>query len=218
MPTSAIHGATSSGSSGSSVNRFADMSSEEFLKVLVTELQNQDPLSPSDSTKVLEQLSSIRNIESQTQLQNSFQDLVSQNSVSSASRLIGQYVVGKDEDFNDVSGVAKSMRIEDGKPILIVDDGSATGARVPIASVSEVYDLSDVDSQVTQSLLTSMLVLNSNDLIGRGVEGKDADGVTRSGIVTGVSLEDNELMVELDTGFAIPATGITRFTNNDNSQ
>jgi flagellar hook assembly protein FlgD len=164
---------------------------------------------------VLEQLSSIRNIESQTRLQSSFQDLVSQNSVSSASRLIGQYVVGKDEIFNDVSGVAQSMRIENGKPILVVDDGSATGARVPIDNVSEVFDLGDYDSQVTQSLLTSMLVLNSNDLIGRGVEGTDADGVTRSGIVTGVSLQDNELMVELDTGFAIPATGLTRFTSTE---
>jgi flagellar basal-body rod modification protein FlgD len=215
MPTSAINGTSSSNAASTSVNRFADMSSEEFLKVLVTELQNQDPLNPSDSTKVLEQLSSIRNIESQTRLQSSFQDLVSQNSVSSASRLIGQYVVGKDENFNDVSGVAQSMRIENGKPILVVDDGSATGARVPIDNVSEVFDLGDYDSQVTQSLLTSMLVLNSNDLIGRGVEGTDADGVTRSGIVTGVSLQDNELMVELDTGFAIPATGLTRFTSTE---
>ncbi|QNN21447.1 hypothetical protein HED60_03890 [Planctomycetales bacterium ZRK34] len=215
MPTSAVDSTTSSASASSSVNRFAEMDSEEFLKVLITELQNQDPLNPSDSTKVLEQLSSIRNIESQTQLQSQLESLVSQNSVSSASRMIGQYVVGKDEDFNDVSGIVESMRIEDGEPILVVNDGSATGARVPADSVSEVYDLSDYDSQVTQSLLTSMLVLNSNDLIGRGVEGTDADGETRSGIVTGVSLEDDELMVELDTGFAVPATNITRFTDGN---
>ena len=215
MPTSAVDSTTSSASASSSVNRFAEMDSEEFLKVLITELQNQDPLNPSDSTKVLEQLSSIRNIESQTQLQSQLESLVSQNSVSSASRMIGQYVVGKDEDFNDVSGIVESMRIEDGEPILVVNDGSATGARVPADSVSEVYDLSDYDSQVTQSLLTSMLVLNSNDLIGRGVEGTDADGETRSGIVTGVSLQDDELMVELDTGFAVPATNITRFTDGN---
>ena len=213
MSTSAVDATSSSSSTSTSVNRFADMTSEEFLKVLITELQNQDPLNPSDSTKVLEQLSSIRNIESQTQLQSQLESLVSQNSVSSASRLIGQYVVGLDEDLNEVSGVVESMRIEDGEPILIVNDGSATGARVPSGNVSEVYDLSDYDTAVTQSLLTSMLVLNSNDLIGRGVEGTDADGETRSGIVTGVSLEDNDLMIELDTGYSVPATNITRFTD-----
>ena len=47
------------GSSG-----FSAMDSEEFVKIIFTELQNQDPFQPNDSSALLEQLNSIRSIES----------------------------------------------------------------------------------------------------------------------------------------------------------
>ena len=53
-------------------NRFAELSTEDFMRVLFTELQNQDPLKPQDSSKMLEQLSSLRNIESQLTQQHVF--------------------------------------------------------------------------------------------------------------------------------------------------
>ena len=37
-------------------SRFNDMSSEEFMKIIFTELQQQDPFKPNDSSALLEQL------------------------------------------------------------------------------------------------------------------------------------------------------------------
>ena len=51
------------GSVGAS-SGFGALDSEEFLNIMFTELQNQDPFEPNDSSALLEQLNSIRSIES----------------------------------------------------------------------------------------------------------------------------------------------------------
>ena len=58
----AAAGVQAGGASGAS--SFSSMNSEEFVKIIFTELQNQDPFQPNDSSALLEQLNSIRSIES----------------------------------------------------------------------------------------------------------------------------------------------------------
>ena len=38
------------------------LGSEEFLKIILTELTSQDPLSPNDTSALLDQISTIRSI------------------------------------------------------------------------------------------------------------------------------------------------------------
>ncbi len=115
---------------------FAAMSSDEFIKVLISELSNQDPLKPTDSTALMEQLSSLRNIESQLTLQKSLTSLVSQNAISSASGLLGKLVAGLNSDNRTVSGLVVGIRVQDGKPILELDTGYALAAD----RVTEIVD------------------------------------------------------------------------------
>ena len=105
------------------VNRMADLSSEEFIQILITELQNQDPFNPSDTNAMLEQISSIRNIESQMDLQTRLEDLVSQNQMSAAGGLIGKYVEGLNASNNNVSGVVTSIKLSGDEIILELDSG-----------------------------------------------------------------------------------------------
>ncbi len=46
----------------------ADVDLDQFLGLLITELQNQDPLNPMDNSQMLEQISQIRQIGSTTKL------------------------------------------------------------------------------------------------------------------------------------------------------
>lgn len=137
MPTSAIGQTASTATGGSSINRFAEMSSEEFLEVLMTELQNQDPLNPSDSTKVLEQLSSIRNIESQIKLNDQIEALVSQNQFAAAGGLIGKLVAGLDDGNNEAVGLVTSVRLADDKVYLELD----TGQSLRMSRVTQIADM-----------------------------------------------------------------------------
>lgn len=118
----------SSTTAASSENRFAELSSSEFIKVLISELSNQDPLKPTDSTALMEQLSSLRNIESQLTLQKSLESLVSQNSIASASGLMGKLVAGLDDQNRTISGLVTGIRVKDGKPILELDSGRSLAA------------------------------------------------------------------------------------------
>jgi len=104
-------------------NPFANMESGEFVQLLVQQLSNQDPSNPEDSSKILEQLSSIRNIESQLELQDQLKNLVSQNEVAKASGMIGKVVEGVDSSNDSVKGQVTSVRVQDDKALLELDTG-----------------------------------------------------------------------------------------------
>lgn len=113
---------------------FASLSSEDFISVMITELTNQDPLEPNDSQAILEQLSSLRNIESDLAMQESLEALVNQNSIAQAGGLIGQLVSGLTENNDNVTGLVNSVRVVDGEAVLQLDDGSS----LPLDRVTEI--------------------------------------------------------------------------------
>ena len=85
-------------------SQFGDLRSEDFIKIIFTELSNQDPFAPNDSAALLNQLSSIRSIESDMNLTRRLDSLVSENQMASASNLITRFVGGLTDDARRVSG------------------------------------------------------------------------------------------------------------------
>ncbi len=117
-------------------NRFEELNSEEFLRIIFTELQNQDPMQPSDTKALLEQLNSIRQIESDLQLTRSIETLVTENQLATAGGLIGSYVSGRTTDFDRAEGWVVSAGRRDDQVVLGLDDGR----EVPIDNLDEVLD------------------------------------------------------------------------------
>ena len=187
------------------------MSSGEFLSIILAELSNQDPLAPNDTAAILEQLSSIRNIETQTQLDDKLNELVTQNSISTSANFIGKFVKGLDANNNSAEGIVESLSVREGEPVLNLAGGKELAAE----RVTEVEDLGDLDTQVVQQLLANLQVLDSGTLIGRDVVGAvpSVDGGTRqvSGRVTGVSVVDGQIQLELDTLETLPLGGVKSF-------
>lgn len=148
---SAIDSATGSGGVQSSTNAFSGITSEEFLKVLFSELTNQDPLQPNDTAAILEQISTIRSIETDLSLQTSIESLVSQNEFASAGAMIGKLVSGLTEDGRVLQGVVSSvvnsrngafLKYGDGSGVLLKDvleirDAPAAGAPVVVGGDEE---------------------------------------------------------------------------------
>ncbi|MBX3386099.1 MAG: hypothetical protein KF768_05985 [Phycisphaeraceae bacterium] len=133
MVSSIVNNAGSSaGTSGP--NRFGDLSSEQFLKIIFTELQRQDPLQPNDSSKLLEQLSSIRSIQSDLELSSRLEALVGQNQLATAGSLIGKRIIGLDENFLRISGTVVGVNKTRDGAVLRLDNGF----RVPFANVEQM--------------------------------------------------------------------------------
>jgi flagellar basal-body rod modification protein FlgD len=118
-------GGTSPDATQAAGGAFGSLKTGDFLKVMMSELSHQDPFQPQDSSKLLEQFSSLRNIESQLSLQDSIQSLVLQNQVSSAGGMIGKLVAGLDADNDQVAGLVTSVLVQNGKVMLELDTGKS---------------------------------------------------------------------------------------------
>ncbi|MEM1109909.1 MAG: flagellar hook capping FlgD N-terminal domain-containing protein [Planctomycetota bacterium] len=105
-------------------NPFAEVSSEEWLNIILEELSNQDPFEPNDTSATLEQLNSLRSIESDISLQDQLQSLVLQNSIGQAGSLIGREVEGLSNSGLNVTGIVSSVRVVDGESQLQLESGS----------------------------------------------------------------------------------------------
>ncbi len=92
-----------------SPNGFSSLSSADFIRIMFTELANQDPFAPSDSSALLDQMNSIRSIESNIQLIDRLDTLVFENKLSSAATLIGKNVQGLTDDGFRVDGIVTTV-------------------------------------------------------------------------------------------------------------
>ncbi len=117
-------------------SRFSELNSEDFVKIMMTELTNQDPLKPNDSNTLLQQFSSLRNIEADISLQSKLTDVVSQGQLSTAGALLGKYVQGYTENFDPAEGVVRSISQTADGPVLNL----VNGASVPFKNVKSILD------------------------------------------------------------------------------
>lgn len=130
MSTGALTGSTAgitanTTPSAAATDPYASMTSGDFVKVMLSELQHQDPTNPTDTSKIMSELSSLRNIESQLSLQTNLQNLVSQNQIAQASGMIGKLVSGMDSNGQKMSGHVMSVKVVNGSAVLQLDSGQA---------------------------------------------------------------------------------------------
>ncbi|MFQ5489160.1 MAG: flagellar hook assembly protein FlgD [Phycisphaerae bacterium] len=191
---------TAPGPSALSNNATAQaLGGEDFFKLLIAQLSNQDPLDPTSNQELLQQISSIRDIELSTTLVESLQTLTGQQNYGAAASLIGRFVTGRgagDETGAVASrGVVVGVRFdENGAPMLQLDQGGE-------------LSMADLESVVPAAEAAKAL-------IGRMVTGLDtgSGGVPAliQGVVTGVRSEvDGRVLLELDTGQALDLTMVT---------
>lgn len=131
MEISAVNGLTGAPAPG---DRGVDsLKSEDFFRILISELQQQDPLSPSDTSDLVAQVSQIRSIELSGQLTSTLDALSQQQKASDASNLVGRFVqavvVDQDGAALPVEGVVTAVRFDtDGSTVLELDTGDAVRA------------------------------------------------------------------------------------------
>ncbi|MEW6199597.1 MAG: flagellar hook capping FlgD N-terminal domain-containing protein [Planctomycetota bacterium] len=107
--------------------------SEDFFKLLVTELQQQDPFEPAKTADMIGQVSQIRTIELSKQLTDTLSELSRQQRTAGASDLLGKFVVASvtasDGTVSEVQGIVTGVRFDpDGTAVLELDTGQAVRA------------------------------------------------------------------------------------------
>ena len=126
-------------------DRFSELTSQQFVKIIFTELANQDPLEPNDTGALLDQLSTLRSIQSDMDLSEKLETLVTQNELTSAASMIGKFITGTTEQGETVEDFVFSVLRTRSGPVLNLDGGQ----KVPLGNVSEIIDLSQFGEQST---------------------------------------------------------------------
>lgn len=153
MATSVINGVagpSTPASSGKFDRGTNALSSDDFFKLLVTELQQQDPLAPAKTGDMISQVAQIRSIELSKNLNDTLQSMTNSNQTVGVSGLLGKLVAAKtlDSDGNvqEITGVVTAIRFaDDGTAVLELDTGQTIAAK-------DVTRIASVDAQ---SALTS---------------------------------------------------------------
>jgi flagellar basal-body rod modification protein FlgD len=111
-----------------------NLTASDFVKMMITQLQNQDPLNPTDSGQMMQQMSEIGQMQSTTQLQTTLSTLGSQTQIGAASSLLGKKVTGIDATNNTVSGLVSSVQVNSSGVNLLLDSGST----LPLSGVTGI--------------------------------------------------------------------------------
>jgi len=93
----------------------------QFLTLLVTQMQNQDPLSPQDPTQYVSQLASFSAVEQQVNTNTKLDSIISSNTIVQAEGLIGQTVTSAD---GSLSGTVASVTITTSGATATLSNGS----------------------------------------------------------------------------------------------
>lgn len=152
------------------------MDFDSYLKVLATQMSNQDFNDPMSDTDMLQQMSSYSMLEG-------IKNMTSQANISYATNLVGKAVTVNDGHDYD-TGIVESVVVSDGTPYLVVNGGKYEVSTVSNVTSSDIYNLiskligqevnihgSSEDEIAASGKVTNILVLDGNAYVI--VDGKD---------------------------------------------
>jgi flagellar basal-body rod modification protein FlgD len=111
-------GTTQSGQAAAT-NPNATLGKDDFLKLLVTQLQHQDPMSPMDDKDFMGQMAQFSSLEQMTNMATNLSELEYSNQLSQSVSLIGHTVTYVQQDGTMASGVASAVSTDDANQITI---------------------------------------------------------------------------------------------------
>lgn len=141
----AVSAATGGGSIPRVEKGFGALDSDEFTKLILTELGNQDPLEPNDTNALLEQLSTIRSIESDTKLNATLAAMTDRTDFMGAAGLIGQRVTSTADELTPLK-VMSVVQNENGVSVKLED-----GSFVPVGSILSIFGAEDAEAPAVEA-------------------------------------------------------------------
>jgi flagellar basal-body rod modification protein FlgD len=109
--------------STSAINSASDIQMN-YMKLLITQLQNQNPLEPMDNDEMASQLAQFSQLQQLETMNSSFADVLSTTERNYASSLIGKEISFKSENDDGTQEITSGIVAEvinniDGKTVLV---------------------------------------------------------------------------------------------------
>jgi flagellar basal-body rod modification protein FlgD len=114
---------------------------DDFLKLLLAQLSNQDPLKPMEDKEFIAQLAQFNSLEQMQQVNTHLIDMLAGMSLSQASSLLGRVV-----EAGQISGTVTGVAMADGKAKITVQTESGA-VQVALSQVTAVVN-SESDAEM----------------------------------------------------------------------
>ena len=108
---SSITDPATSGTSKKKINN--ELGKDDFLQLLVTQLQHQDPLAPMEDKDFIAQMSQFTSLEQMKNMNNAVQ-------VTQATSYIGKQVTWADSQGTEQTGIVTAIRIVNSEPKVMI--------------------------------------------------------------------------------------------------
>lgn len=144
-----------------------DLDKDAFIKLLVTQLQYQDPLEPQENGEFIAQMAQFSSLEQMTNMASKLEDINTLVGNIDTSVLVGQLssmigqgvnwtqtVLTADEDGNPVTetntlnGVITGVTVASGVTKITAQTETGATYQVEIGSINSVYNLNDTAQNV----------------------------------------------------------------------
>lgn len=171
-----------------------NMSQQDFLKILVAQMANQDPLEPAGHGEFLAQMAQFSLLEG-------FQSLSQTFETSQAYSMIGKYVYIEDSAgmiFGKVDGVVN----EKGVNYLLVG-----GETYNAVKVTGVMDPSSIENNLDTKILQGANLIGKT--VSADIKAEDGTVTTISGQVEKLIIKDGSIFAVVN-GQNIPVSSITQ--------
>ena len=113
----------------------AQLSQEDFMRILLAQLQFQDPLKPMDNQEFVAQLAQFSALEINRQQSERVDQLLSMQSVTQSVGIIGKKIEMKTSLGSSLAGTVKAVSLRTGEPLLTVD---VNGSMITDVRLSDV--------------------------------------------------------------------------------
>jgi flagellar basal-body rod modification protein FlgD len=135
METSGVGSSSAVSSGGGQNDALRGLELGNFIELMVTELQNQDPLDPMENTEILQQISQIREIDVSERMGNTLDAVLAGQNFASASSMVGKHVRALTENNGYTEGTVDSVSIANGDVQLHIGEDT-----VELGKVAEIYN------------------------------------------------------------------------------
>jgi flagellar basal-body rod modification protein FlgD len=109
---------------------------EDFLKILLVQLQNQDPLNPMQDKEFIAQMATFSTLEQMTNMNKMMENFVNQqlgDSILKYSSMIGKKIEWEQPTWEETtaseSGVVKSVKWKNNEIVLELEDGTEVNSK-----------------------------------------------------------------------------------------
>lgn len=119
--TTSTSGTTGTSNKDSKLGAAAGMGKDDFMQLLIAQLQNQDPMKPMDDKEFITQLAQFSSLEAMDKMTAQMEELTGSQMLVQAATLIGKNVSAKLVSGEVVTGPISQVKMMDGKPVAVVN-------------------------------------------------------------------------------------------------